>query len=231
MGVRRKVQLLQQEAEFGPLAEAMVARQLRARGIGSPPVLRAMRTVPRHLFVAEHLQTRAYEDRPLPTRHGQTISQPYMVALMTDRLDPAPDHRVLEIGTGSGYQTAILAQLAGSVVTIERDEQLADDARAIMRRLNLTNVDIRTGDGSRGAADAAPFDRIIVTAGAPIVPEPLKQQLADGGRMVIPVGDDHVQELMVIERQGDDFDCRSDIRCRFVPLVGEHAWKHGRRGP
>jgi protein-L-isoaspartate(D-aspartate) O-methyltransferase len=231
MGVRLKVQLMQQEREFGEAAEAMVDRQIRARGIHSPAVLRAMRAVPRHLFVAESLCDQAYADQALPTRHGQTISQPYIVALMSELLGPAADHRVLEIGTGSGYQTAILARLARSVLTIESDAELVEEARTRLEHLRIGNVEIRQGDGSLGAADRAPFDRIIVTAGAPTLPEPLKQQLADGGRMVIPVGDDAVQTMTVIERQGDSFESHASIRCRFVPLVGRYAWKHGRLGP
>lgn len=231
MGVRPKVQLMQQEREFGEAAESMVDRQIRARGIQSPRVLRAMRSVPRHLFVDEKHRDQAYSDQALPTRHGQTISQPYIVALMSELLGPAADHRVLEIGTGSGYQTAILAQLAGSVLTIESDAELVEEAQTRLEHLRIGNVEIRQGDGSLGAADRAPFDRIIVTAGAPTMPEPLKQQLADQGRMVIPVGDDAVQTMTVIERRNDAFESHPSIRCRFVPLVGQHGWKHGRRSP
>jgi len=228
MAIRRKPTLWEGEAEFGPAAQRMVDRQLRARGIEHPGVLRQMRRVPRHLFVEENRQSRAYDDSALPTMHGQTISQPYIVAFMSEQLDPQPDHRVLEIGAGSGYQTAILAGLARHVVTIERDPDLAQRARAMLQRLAIDNVTIITGDGTAGAPEHAPFDRILVTAGAPTVPEPLKRQLADRGRMVIPVGDANVQKMTLVTRRADRFDTETGIGCRFVPLVGQHAWKHGR---
>jgi len=227
MGIRRKNRLIEGEQQFGDAAEHMVRSQLRARGIEAPNVLAEMRSVPRHVFVADDLRSRAYDDSALPTMHGQTISQPYIVALMTERLDVAADHRVLEIGTGSGYQTAILARMADSVVTIEREADLAEHARAMLQRFNIDNVSIVIGDGTAGAPRHAPFDRIIVTAGAPTVPEPLKEQLADGGRMVIPVGDHAMQRMTVVTRRGETFDAETGAGCRFVPLVGEYGWKHG----
>jgi len=228
MGIRRKTTLLADEGEYGAAAERMVDRQLRARGIEHAGVLQQMRAVPRHLFLDAKQRTRAYEDSALPTMHGQTVSQPYIVALMTELLAPGPGDRVLEIGTGSGYQTAILARLARQVVSVERDGDLADHARAMLRELGVDNVTILTADGTAGAPEHGPFDRILVTAGAPTIPEPLKSQLADGGRLVIPVGDANIQQMTVVTRRGDRFEIETSIRCRFVPLVGQHGWKHGR---
>ncbi len=187
-----------------------------------------MRDVPRHLFVPEAVARDAYEDRPLPIGEGQTISQPYMVAAMTAALAPGPADRVLEVGTGSGYQAAILARLARSVVTIERHPALAARARAAMDALGITNVRVVVGDGSNGYPDEAPYDRILVTAGAPAVPESLKDQLADGGRLVIPVGSEGLQHLIVVERQGAAFATVEGEGCVFVPLIGQHGWPESR---
>jgi protein-L-isoaspartate(D-aspartate) O-methyltransferase len=187
-------------------------------------VLDAMRAVPRHLFVPEAARHAAYDDRALPIAEGQTISQPYMVAVMTQALDPAPDHRVLEIGTGSGYQTAILARLAAGVHSIERHPALAALARRTLDAMGATNVVIHVGDGTEGLPEHAPFDRILVTAGAPSVPESLQRQLAPGGRLVIPVGPASFQHLITINRVDDRFDRAESDPCVFVPLVGRFGW-------
>ncbi|MEO8075306.1 MAG: protein-L-isoaspartate(D-aspartate) O-methyltransferase [Acidobacteriota bacterium] len=205
----------------------MVARQIAARGVRDPRVLEALREVPRHLFVPEGQRIHAYEDRPLPIGESQTISQPYMVATMTETLAPEAHHRVLEIGTGSGYQTAILARLASEVVSIERHAVLAAQARRTLEDLGYTNVVIHVGDGTEGLADAAPYDRILVTAGAPGIPEPLTQQLADGGRLIIPVGPPGWQRVTIVERRGDATEQREAEACVFVPLIGRYGWQTG----
>jgi protein-L-isoaspartate(D-aspartate) O-methyltransferase len=203
----------------------MVDQQIAARGVRDARVLDAMRAVPRHLFVPPHLQAEAYDDRPLPIGEGQTISQPYMVASMTEALSPEPHHRVLEIGTGSGYQTVVLARLAASVLTIERHAALAERARARFGELQIANVEVIVGDGTDGYATAAPYDRILVTAGAPHVPAPLKAQLADPGRLVIPVGPPGFQRLTTVDRRGNDWTETAGEGCVFVPLVGRAGWK------
>jgi protein-L-isoaspartate(D-aspartate) O-methyltransferase len=207
--------------------EQMVAKQIAARGVTDPRVLSVMREVPRHVFVAVGLQPEAYEDRPLPIGEGQTISQPYMVAAMTAALEPRDSDHILEIGTGSGYQTAILARLARSVVSIERHPRLANRAEQLLASLGITNVRVTVGDGSRGVPAEAPYDRILVTAGAPAVPETLTDQLADGGRLVIPVGSEGYQRLMIIDRHGDRLSDREGEGCVFVPLIGQHGWPEG----
>jgi protein-L-isoaspartate(D-aspartate) O-methyltransferase len=203
----------------------MVERQIAARGVRDPRVLEAMREVPRHLFVPEGLRSSAYEDRALPIADAQTISQPYIVAIMTELLATGPEHRVLEIGTGSGYQTAILARLAGRVVSIERHPGLASAARGLLTTLGITNVEVHVGDGTEGWAAAAPFDRILVTAGAPSIPDVLREQLADGGRLVIPVGPSGFQHLMIVDRAGPGFAEQQHDACVFVPLIGRHGWQ------
>lgn len=206
----------------------MVDTQLRSRGIKDARVLKAMEKIPRHLFVDEALQDQAYNDCPLPIAENQTISQPYMVALMTEALGLRGKEKVLELGTGSGYQTAVLAELADRVFSVERIASLASRARKILDSLNYFNVAIRVGDGTYGWREEAPFDGIIVTAGAPEVPKTLVEQLAVGGRLVIPVGGRYSQNLMRITRMSEDVD---DIEtenlggCRFVDLIGEHGWK------
>jgi protein-L-isoaspartate(D-aspartate) O-methyltransferase len=202
---------------------AMVARQLRSRGIADERVLRAMSTVPRELFVSDAQRSTAYADEALPIPAGQTISQPYMVARMTELVAPRAGSRILEIGTGSGYQTAILAILGAAVVSIERQAELAVTARERLARLELGGaVDIRVGDGSVGDPDGAPWDGIVVTAAAPSIPTALREQLSpDGGRLVIPVGDRSRQELMLVVRHGDEWRDRNEGPCVFVPLVGE----------
>jgi len=208
-----------------PQARArMVETQLRARGIVDARVLDAFLSVARHEFVDPGLVGEAYADRPLPIGHGQTISQPYMVALMTQCLAPQPGDRVLEVGTGSGYQAAILSCLARTVFTIERIAPLAQRAKEAFARLGLTNVLQRVGDGSIGWEAYAPYDGIVVTAGAPRVPPSLLQQLTDGGRLVIPTGSTATQTLRVLVRQGDRFGERDEAGCVFVPLVGEEGW-------
>ncbi len=202
----------------------MVETQIAARGVKDEAVLAAMAAVPRHLFVPEALRGEAYDDHPLVIGDGQTISQPYMVAVMTEALKMRPGDRVLEIGTGSGYQTAVLAQLAASVVSIERHAALAERARAVLDRIGAAQVEIRVGDGTAGAPDRAPFDRILVTAGAPAVPETLREQLADGGRLVIPVGPSGFQRLTIVDRAGERFVTREGEACTFVPLIGRYGW-------
>jgi protein-L-isoaspartate(D-aspartate) O-methyltransferase len=206
----------------------MVERQLRARGITDERVLEVMGRVPREAFVSGLDRSRpdeAYRDSALPAGRGQTLSQPYMVARMTEALQLAEGDRVLEIGTGTGYQTAVLALLSGEVWSVERDPVLAEEARERLGRLGLLDgVQLEVGDGSLGWPEGAPFDGILVTAGAPDVPEALKAQLADGGRLIIPVGPRESQVLLRITRRGDDFETESLLECRFVPLVGEEGW-------
>ena len=203
----------------------MVERQIAARGVRDPRVLEALGDVPRHLFVPADQRPYAYEDRALPIASGQTISQPYIVAIMTELLEPQPHHRVLEIGTGSGYQTAVLSRLSKQVITIERHPELARMAEQVFGLLGLSNVDIRVGDGTEGLPEEAPFDRILVTAGAPSIPESLKAQLADPGRLVLPVGPSGYQHLTVIDRFGNSFEQQEREACVFVPLIGRHGWK------
>jgi protein-L-isoaspartate(D-aspartate) O-methyltransferase len=206
----------------------MVMRQLAGRGIRDQRVLAAMRWAPREWFLPPQLAPDAYNDAPLPIGNGQTISQPYVVALMTERLEPRRTHRILEIGTGSGYQTAILAYLAasGTVFTVERLPDLLVEAEERFRRLGLTNIDTRLGDGAAGWAEQAPFDRIIVAAAAPRIPEQLTAQLAAGGRLVIPVGDLAAQELVILERPatGAQLVQHQAGGVRFVPLISRFAF-------
>jgi len=199
--------------------ERMVKEQIEGRGIKDPLTLAALRKVPRHLFVPDAATSEAYGDFPLPIGHGQTISQPYIVAFMTEALGLRGGEKVLEIGTGSAYQAAVLAEIAGKVYTIEIVPELAEQSRERLARLGYRNVEVRAGDGYLGWPEAAPFDAIIVTAAAPRIPEPLKQQLADGGRLVLPVGDEH-QELIVVTRRGAAFDERRVLPVRFVPMTG-----------
>ena len=204
----------------------MVERQLRARGIRSEEVLRAMGEVPREDFLPPEGRGRAYRDQALPLSHGQTISQPYMVAIMTEALLLRPQDRVLEIGTGSGYQTAILAQLAGEVFSIERIPALCARAGEVLKAMGYENVHLRVGDGTLGWPEEAPFDAILVTAGAPGVPSSLKQQMVShNGRLVVPVGDRYVQDLLRVTRQGEEITTESLLACRFVPLVGAEGWE------
>jgi protein-L-isoaspartate(D-aspartate) O-methyltransferase len=200
--------------------ERMVKEQIVERGIRDERVLDAIRAVPRHELVPEPLRPRAYEDRPLPIGHDQTISQPYIVAFMTEQLAPKPADRVLEVGTGSGYQAAVLARLVADVFSIEIVEPLALRAKADLARLGFKNVHVRAGDGYAGWPEEAPFDAIIVTCAPDHVPEPLVKQLRDGGRMVIPVGDLGRQELYVMEKRGEKLVQRAVLPVRFVPMTG-----------
>ena len=205
--------------------ETMVASQLRRRGIADERVLASMSAVPRERFVDQATRPHAYDDAALPIAAGQSISQPYMVARMTELLAVRPGDRILEIGTGSGYQAAILATLGAQVLSIERYPGLAEEARLRLAELQLADrIDIRVGDGSLGAPEDGPFDGIIVTAAAPRVPEALLDQLADGGRLVIPVGPRDRQTLIVVTRHGTTWDQRPEGDCVFVPLVGAGGW-------
>jgi len=203
----------------------MVEEQVARRGVSDARVLAAMRKVPRHRFVDEALRERAYGDHPLPIGEEQTISQPYIVGLMTGLLELGGQEKVLEIGTGSGYQTAVLAELARRVCSIERLPRLAERARALLEELGYSNVWIRVGNGTLGWPDEAPFDRILVTAGSPAVPPPLFQQLVEGGRMVIPLGDAVNQTLTVVEKIRGEMQTWSHGDCKFVKLVGKYAWE------
>jgi len=203
----------------------MVEQQIAARGITDPRVLAAMREVPRHLFVPAPYDRNAYADDPLPIGNGQTISQPYIVALMTALLRLNATDSVLEIGAGSGYQAAILSQLAKNVITIERIDAVAALARANLAAVGAKNVMIVIGDGTIGYPAGAPYNGIIVTAATPEIPAPLKAQLADGGRLVAPVGGRISQELVVLERHGDRFLEELHGGVRFVPLIGEYGWE------
>lgn len=202
----------------------MLVQQITARGVSNAHVLAAMAAVPRHLFVPDALRQSAYEDHPLPIGQGQTISQPYIVALMTELMELGPEDRVLEIGTGSGYQAAILSHLAAEVVSIERHAALAEEARARLAALGYTNVSILCADGTLGYARLAPYDAIIVTAAGPQIPVALLDQLAMGGRLLCPIGDRHVQRLIKVVRTEDGFRETPSIDCVFVPLVGEQGW-------
>jgi protein-L-isoaspartate(D-aspartate) O-methyltransferase len=205
----------------------MIGEQLSSREIEDNRVLKAMGSVPREAFVSEALRDRAYDDTPLPIGEGQTISQPYMVALMTQLLGLTDTDKVLEIGTGSGYQTAILAELAGKVFSIERSYTLSQKAGKVLEALAYTNILLRVGDGTIGWSEFAPYDRIIVTAGSPEVPNSLKNQLAEGGLLVVPVGDRLHQKLKIIRRTESEFVTSNGGGCVFVPLIGREGWKNG----
>ena len=207
------------------LREMHVSRCIRARGIGDPRVLQAMCTVPRERFVPGVPLETAYADCPLPINCGQTISQPYIVAWMTEALALRPEHRVLEVGTGSGYQAAVLASLVDAVFTVEYYAALSEQAEALLKDLGFTNVRFRVGDGSLGWEEEAPFDGICVTAAAPDVPPSLVRQLRDGGRLVIPTGGRFIQDLVVVEKRGDQAVQTTLGGCRFVPLRGKEGWR------
>jgi len=208
---------------FARARQRMVTEQLTSPGrdITNARVLTAMGKVPRHEFVPERLRAQAYRDRPLPIGHGQTISQPYIVAFMTEQLEPGPADRVLEIGTGSGYQAAVLAELTAQVYTIEIIEDLARRAAADLQRLGYTNVHVRAGDGYKGWPEAAPFDAIIVTCAPEKVPQPLIDQLKDGGRMIIPIGQSWDQELVLLRKHGNRLEQRAVLPVQFVPMTGQ----------
>ena len=203
----------------------MVEEQLKNRGIHDERVLRAMGRVPRHLFLPEGKGSLAYTDGPVPIGHGQTLSQPYMVALMSQCLALQGHEKVLEIGTGSGYQSAILLELAGELYTVERIAALASQADAVLRTLGYSRFHLRVGDGTEGWPGAAPFDAIMVTAGAPQIPESLVAQLMEGGRLVIPVGSRFTQTLSTCVRRGTGCVPQASTPCIFVPLIGRHGWQ------
>jgi len=210
--------------KYQRLRESMVKNQIEARGITDPSVLEAMRRVPRHMFVSEALMDQAYSDHPLPIGEQQTISQPYIVAHMTQALQMNDEDRVLEIGTGSGYQAAVLAEVAYRVYTIEKKRNLYIRARRIFDQLKYMNIVTRYSDGTMGWREESPFDAILVTAGAPDIPKTLVDQLAMGGRMVIPVGQSFSQELIKLFRDENGIHQTRLGGCRFVKLVGEHGW-------
>jgi len=202
----------------------MIEEQLITRGIADQRVLEAMRTVPRHLFVEDAFQAHAYGDFPLPIGSGQTISQPYIVALMTMALHLTGDEKILEIGTGSGYHAAILSRLCQKVYTVERLDALVSRARKVFDRLRYHNIISRIDDGTEGWPSEAPFDRIIVTAGGPRIPEPLVAQLADPGRLIMPVGGQEVQELQLVDKRDGEITVTTIEQVRFVDLIGAHGW-------
>jgi protein-L-isoaspartate(D-aspartate) O-methyltransferase len=203
------------------MRDRMVKEQIEPRGVADERVLAAMRKVPRERFVPEHLRRRAYGDYPLPIGHDVTISQPYIVALMTELAAVSPGDRVLEVGTGSGYQTAVLAELGADVYSIEFIEPLASSSAALLAELGYENVHVRHGDGYAGWPEHAPYQAIVVTAAPPRVPGPLEEQLAEGGRLVVPVGTRFDQELLVVKRSDHGYRRRRVIPVSFVPMVGE----------
>lgn len=205
--------------DFTKLREAMVSSQIEARGIKDVSTLAALRKVPRHQFVAANQATDAYGDGPLPIGYGQTISQPYIVAYMTEIIKPKPGYKVLEIGTGSGYQAAILGEIVNKVSTVEIIPELGKQAAARLKNLKYKNIEVKIADGYDGWQEHAPFDAIVVTAAAEYIPPPLKEQLKDGGRMIIPVGSPYMtQQLMLIEKKGNKYLTKSMMPVRFVPF-------------
>ncbi|MCJ7586155.1 MAG: protein-L-isoaspartate(D-aspartate) O-methyltransferase [Anaerolineales bacterium] len=213
------------EEEYSQERKRMVVEQIASRGLRDPRLLAVMEAVPRHRFVPlDHLNW-AYADGPLPIGFGQTISQPYIVAFMTDALHLIGSERVLEVGTGSGYQAAILGQLAAEVHTIEFIPELSAQAEKVLQELGFTNIHIHSGDGSLGWLEAAPYDSILVAAAAPRLPQPLMDQLAEGGRIILPVGSRGFQQLEIWERRGKKFKHEASIPVAFVPLRGEHGWR------
>ena len=210
--------------DFKSLQEEMITQQIMRRGVVTPRVIEAFRKVPRHLFVPEQFQSHSYNDHPLPIGEGQTISQPYIVALMTDLLDLSGEDKVLEIGTGSGYQAAILAELGKEVYTVERHKLLAERAERILKELNYQNVKVLVGDGTKGWKEFSPYQKIIVTASAPDVPQPLFIQLDEMGKLVIPIGGRWSQDLILIEKRKGKMIRKSVCGCVFVPLIGEYGY-------
>jgi protein-L-isoaspartate(D-aspartate) O-methyltransferase len=214
-----------QDDTYQELRVAMVETQLRKRGVKDANVLCAMTKVPRHLFVPENLRTQAYSDEPLPIGAGQTISQPYIVAAMTEALGLCGTERILEIGAGCGYQTAVLSLLGREVYSVELRSELATLASETLNRLGYANVHVHCGDGSTGLKEFGLYDAILVAAAAPTVPEPLLEQLNEGGRLIAPVGTEERQELVLITRGGSEFMRERREGCRFVPLLGRYGWK------
>jgi len=215
----------EQEDLYRDARQVMVDTQLKRRGIADPRVLAAMAKIPRHRFVPLHLKEQTYGDYPLPIGEDQTISQPYIVALMTEALELKGGEKVLELGAGSGYQAAILGELADQVFTIERIPSLAQAAQMVLKELGYTNVHIHVADGTLGWAEEAPFDAILVTAGSPQIPPPLVEQLALGGRLVIPVGNSYTQTLTRVRRTPEGLKHEYLGGCRFVKLIGKHGWE------
>jgi len=205
----------------------MVEDQIKRRGITDKRILAAMEEIPRHTFVEEGLKGVAYQDGPLPIGMDQTISQPYIVALMTELLDVSDEHKALEIGTGSGYQAAVISRVAMSVISVERIPELYKKAKKTLRKLGYNNITVVMADGSIGYREFAPYDRIMVTAASPSVPEELKEQLADEGKIVIPVGGMYTQQLVVLKKEGDKIIKTESIGVRFVPLLGKKGWENG----
>ncbi len=210
---------------FAEVRTEMVETQLRKRGVKDAGVLRAMADVPRHEFVPESLRSFAYNDEPLAIGDGQTISQPYIVAAMTQALRLTGVEKILEIGTGCGYQAAVLSMLAREVYSIELRPELARSAAERLERLGFENVHVHCGDGSLGLKEFSPFDAILVAAAAPRVPEPLLEQMSEGGRLIAPIGAEDHQNLVFVTRRGDEYTTERRERCRFVPLLGRHGWK------
>jgi protein-L-isoaspartate(D-aspartate) O-methyltransferase len=210
---------------FAQARSEMVERQIRRRGIFDPHVLRAVTEVPRHEFVPEASQPRAYEDAPLAIGGGQTISQPYIVAAMTAALRLQPSDRVLDVGTGCGYQAAILSRIVAEVYSIEVRRDLALAAAERLARLGYSNVHVRCGDGTLGLPEFAPFDAILVAAAAPSIPQPLAYQLAESGRMILPVGEPDHQQLLLIAKHGNGYEKTMLDPCQFVPLIGQYGWR------
>jgi len=216
---------MEEKEKLEELLETMIEVQLKRRGIDNGRVLEAIRDIKRHLFVPSEFITLAYSDRPLPVGEGQTISQPYMVALMTQLLDPQPQQRILEIGTGSGWQAALLSKLCKEVITVERISSLADRARFLFRELGLVNVYVKEGDGSQGWILDAPYDGIIVTCASPSIPPPLVDQLKEGGKIVIPVGSRFSHDLIVEVKKGRILQRQNFGGCIFVPLIGKYGFQ------
>ena len=214
---------MKDDMDYQKARERMVERQIARRGIDSPRVLEAFRSVPRHLFVPQHKREFAYSDGPLPIGRGQTISQPYIVAYMTEALELQGEERVLEIGTGSGYQAAILGELAAEVYTVERHQDLAKTASQRLQDMDYENIHVIQGDGTEGLPEHAPFQGVIVTAAAPEVPRPLLDQLDEGGRLIMPVGSRGGQVLKLYQRREGDFSVKALSPVAFVPLIGEHG--------
>lgn len=211
--------------DFSEARKKMVQNQIIARGIEDSRVIDAMIKIPRHEFITSKFWNQAYNDYPLPTDCGQTISQPYIVALMTELLELKGDEKVLEIGTGSGYQTAILAELSASVYSVERFNKLSLRAKEILDKLDYKNINIKTDDGTKGWHEFSPYDAIIVTASTPQIPQPLIDQLRDNGRMVIPVGARFSQDLTLVKKEKGNVITSSHSGCIFVPLIGDYGWK------
>jgi len=214
-------------AAVSPLSGARrrLVDELRTKGIGDPAVLAAVGSVPRHAFVPSGVRHRAYEDAALPIGSGQTISQPFVHARSLELLRLAGHERVLEVGTGSGYQTALLSRIAAAVYSVERVEALLDLARVALQVAGVSNVHLSVADGTAGWPDHAPYDAIVVSAGSPEIPQPLLAQLADGGRLLVPIGDRKAQHLVLVERKGTRYVDQAFNSVRFVPLLGEHGWR------